>query len=249
MAESTIATPTHANYGLDAPGVIRTLAIFGILSLVAAFTWPRLAPGQPAIQHIAIRPSLLWMGWALLVGSLLMIASSKWGKLRARDNLLDRFQFTGNETVLDVGCGHGLLLIGAAKRVPAGKAIGIDLWSQVDQKDNSSGATIANARAEGVADRVDVRDGDMRALPLDDSSVDLVLSCLAIHNVSGSAERRKAIREIVRVLKPGGRVGIIDISHVGEYADEFRKAGMSSVTTHGITPWIYPPTRVMTAIK
>lgn len=249
MAESITAAPTHADYGLDAPGIIRTLAIFGILSLVAAFAWPLLTSALPVIQHIAIRPSLLWMGWALLAGSALMIVSSKWGKLRARDSLLDRFQFNGSETVLDVGCGHGLLLIGAAKRVPTGKAIGVDLWSQVDQKDNSSTATMANARAEGVADRVDVRDGDMRALPLDDSSVDLVLSCLAIHNVSGSAERRKAIREIVRVLKPGGRVGIIDISHVGEYADEFRNAGMSSVNTHGITPWIYPPTRVMTAIK
>ena len=249
MAESTTATPTHAAYGVDAPGVIRTLAIFGILSLVAAFLWPRLASGEPAIQNIAIRASLLWMGGGLLAGSALMIASSKWGKLRARDRLLDRFQFNGSETVLDVGCGHGLLLIGAAKRVPTGNAIGVDLWSQVDQKDNSSSATMANARAEGVADRVDVRDGDMRALPLDDSSVDLVVSCLAIHNVSSSSERRKAIREIVRVLKPGGRVGIIDIAHVGEYADEFRKAGMSSVNTHGITPWIYPPPRVLTAIK
>ena len=249
MAESTTKTPTRADYGLDAPGIIRMLAIIGILSLVAAFTWPQLQAAQPAIQDIAIRPSLLWMGWALLAGSAMMIVSSTWGKLRARDRLLDRFQFNGNETVLDVGCGHGLLLIAAAKRVPTGKAIGVDLWSQVDQKDNSSAATMANARAEGVADRVDVRDGDMRQLPLDDASVDLVVSCLAIHNVSGSADRRKAIREIVRVLKPGGYVGIIDIAHIGEYVDEFRKAGMSSVTTHGFTPWIYPPTRVMTATK
>ena len=249
MAESTTAIPAHADYGLDAPGVVRTLAILGILCVVGAFLWPRLSFTSPTIQHIAVHPTLLWMGCGFLAGSGLMIASSKWGKLRARDNLLDRFQFTGSETVLDVGCGHGLLLIGAAKRLTTGKAIGVDLWSQVDQKDNSSAAAMANAQEEGVAYRVDVRDGDMRALPLDDSSVDLVLSCLAIHNVSGSEERRKAIREIVRVLKPGGRAGIIDIPNVSEYADELRKAGMTSVSTHGITPWIYPPTRVLTAIK
>jgi len=94
-----------------------------------------------------------------------------------------------------------------------------------------------------------VRDAAMRALPLDDSSVDVVVSSLAIHNVTGDAERRKAIREMVRVLKPGGRVGILDIAHVGDYATEFRAAGMSVVELHGITPWIYPPARVLTAIK
>lgn len=249
MAESTTSTPSQADYGLDAPGVVRTLAILGILFVVAAFLWPRLSFASATIQHIAVHPTLLWMGGGFLAGSGLMVASSKWGKLRARDNLLDRFHFAGNETVLDVGCGHGLLLIGAAKRLTTGKAIGVDLWSQVDQKDNSSDATMANARAEGVADRVEVRDGDMRALPVADASVDLVLSCLAIHNVSKSEERRKAIREIVRVLKPGGQVGIIDIANVSEYADELRKAGMSSVSTHGITPWIYPPTRILTAVK
>jgi ubiquinone/menaquinone biosynthesis C-methylase UbiE len=201
------------------------------------------------LRQVAIGSILLWIGWALLVGAGLMMASSRWGKLRARDRLLDRLAFNGAETVLDVGCGHGLLLIGAAKRVPRGRAIGVDLWSQVDQKSNSAAATLANARVEGVEDRVEVRDGDMRALPLDDSSVDVVVSSLAIHNVTGDAERHKAIREMVRVLKPGGRVGILDIAHVGDYAKEFRAAGMSEVELHGITPWIYPPARVLTAVK
>ncbi len=146
-------------------------------------------------------------------------------------------KLTARETVLDVGCGHGLMLIGAARRVSRGRAIGVDLWSQKDQKDNSPAATLRNARAQGVARRTEVLDGDMRALPLEDASVDVVLSSLAIHNVTGRDERRKAISEIVRVLKPGGRVGIMDIAHVGEYASDFREAGMSSVATHGITPW------------
>lgn len=249
MGEPAIVTPTHADYGLDAPNVIRIMAICGIAALVVGLSWSRFMVGTSVLSHIAVGPSFQWMGWALLVGAGLMIGSSKWGKLRARDRLLDRLAFTGNETVLDVGCGHGLMLIGAAKRIPHGKAIGIDLWSQVDQKDNSSAATMRNARAEGVADRVEVHDGDMRQLPLDDASVDVVLSCLAIHNVSGANERLKAIQEIVRVLKPGGRVGIIDIAHVGQYATDLRAAGMSDVTKHGFTPWIYPPTRVLTAVK
>jgi arsenite methyltransferase len=249
MAESTIEIRTHANYGLDAPGVIRTMSLLGIIAIVTGIAVRYLASDGTHAGYAVVSSVLEWTGWSLLFGSALMYSSSRWGKLRARDRLLDRMELTGSETVLDVGCGHGLMLIGAAKRVPRGRAIGVDLWSQVDQKDNSSAATLANARAEGVADRVEVRDGDMRALPLDDASVDVVMSSLAIHNVTGSDERQKAIREIVRVLKPGGRVGILDIAHVGSYATELRDSGMREVRTHGITPWIYPPTRVLTAIK
>lgn len=249
MAESVDPTPPTADYGLDAPGVIRVMLICGVIGVVLGIAAGRLVSTATVLRHIAIAPTLLFMGWALIVGAGLMTASSRWGKLRARDRLLDRLAFNGTETVLDVGCGHGLMLIGAARRVPRGRAIGVDLWSQIDQKSNSAAATMANARAEGVADQVEVRDGDMRALPLDDASVDVVVSSLAIHNVTGASERRKAIREIVRVLKPGGRVGILDIAHIRDYATEFREAGMSEVTLHGFTPWIYPPTRVLTAVK
>jgi cyclopropane fatty-acyl-phospholipid synthase-like methyltransferase len=65
-----------------------------------------------------------------------MIWSSRYGKLRARDRLLDGLGLTGQEHLLDVGCGRGLLLIGAARRLPNGRAVGVDLWSQVDLADN-----------------------------------------------------------------------------------------------------------------
>jgi arsenite methyltransferase len=249
MTASGNIAPSRADYGLDAPGVIRVMLVCGIVAIVLGIVANRIVFTVAALRHVAIGPSLLWIGWALVVGAGLMTVSSRWGKLRARDRLLDRLALTGSETVLDVGCGHGLLLIGAARRLPRGRAIGVDLWSQVDQKSNSAAATMANARAEGVEDRVEVRDADMRALPLDDSTVDVVVSSLAIHNVTGDTERHKALREIVRVLKPGGRVGILDIAHVGDYAKEFRAAGMSKVELHGISPWIYPPARVLTAVK
>src|SRR5712691_5072616 len=62
-----------------------------------------------------------------------MLWSSKVGKLRARDELIDGIPWSGNELVLDVGCGRGLLLVATAKRLTRGKAIGIDVWHNVDQ--------------------------------------------------------------------------------------------------------------------
>jgi arsenite methyltransferase len=66
---------------------------------------------------------------------------------------------------LDVGCGRGLMLVGAGKWLTSGKAIGIDLWQQQDQANNSSSATLSNAAIEGVADRIEVKTADMCELP------------------------------------------------------------------------------------
>lgn len=190
-----------------------------------------------------------WMSISFLLSAFAMIASSRFGKMKARDSLLDNVVIKPSDVVVDVGCGRGLLLMGAAKRATSGRAIGIDLWSNVDQMNNSRDATLANAKAEGVSDRVEVKDGDMRALPFADASVDAVVSSLAIHNLKGEADRDTAIREIARVLKPGGRVGILDIANVGHYARLLETSGMRVTYGPRITPWIFPPSRVVVATK
>jgi cyclopropane fatty-acyl-phospholipid synthase-like methyltransferase len=71
---------------------------------------------------------LVDLGW--------MLYSSRVGKLRMRGLVIDALGLRGNERVLDVGCGRGLLLIEAAKRLPEGEAVGLDLWSTRDLSDN-----------------------------------------------------------------------------------------------------------------
>ncbi len=179
----------------------------------------------------------LWM----VPTALLMVRSSFVGKFRERDRLLDGLQLKGDETVLDVGCGHGLLLIGAAQRLPRGRAVGLDLWSQVDQQSNSKVATLINAAEEGVADRIEVHDGDMRAMPFASDTFDAVVASLSIHNIYNREERRKAIYEIVRVLKPGGKVALLDFRHVGRYAADLQLSGMRDVQISKRSFQIYPP--------
>jgi SAM-dependent methyltransferase len=120
------------------------------------------------------------------------------GKFVVWDRVFDELRLRGDETVLDLGCGRGAVLLAAAKRLPQGRAIGVDLW-QADQTENSPEATLANAALENVGDRVEVRTADMTALPLADNSVDLVVSSLAIHNIPAHAGRRQALDEAVRV--------------------------------------------------
>jgi arsenite methyltransferase len=116
--------------------------------------------------------------------------------------------------VLHVGCGHGLLLNTAAKLLPRGHAVGIDLWSQVDQSNNLREVRLRNAALEGVTQRVSVRDGDMCKLPFADRSFDATVAHFAIHNVLTREGRREAIREIVHTLNHGGQVAISDIHGV-----------------------------------
>jgi SAM-dependent methyltransferase len=230
----------RANYGLDAPSLVRTFLIVGPALMLGGLA--ALALGASGLIAVLATTALI-SGAICFVEGLLMVWSSYVGKLRARDGLLDRLRLRGDEQVLDVGCGRGLLLLGAARRLPRGRAVGIDLWSQADQGDNRREATLANARAEGVDERVEVHSGDMRLMPFPDASFDAVVANLSIHNIYDREGRRQAIAEIVRVLKPGGQAALMDFRHVREYAEDLRAAGMREVHVSGLSFWIFPPVR------
>lgn len=209
----------HADYGIDAPGVVRGLLISG----VATISLGVLLATSSAFLLICG----LLAGAAGLISASIMLWSSKVGKFRMRDRLINSIEWRGDEKVLDVGCGHGLLLIAAAKQLKTGKAIGVDIWSQVDQGSNRPEATIENAHIEGVTDRVEVRDGDARHLPFEDNSFDVIVSSLVIHNIRDRFGRDQAIHEIARVLKPGGRIAIHDMAHLRDYAQVLRNNGLA----------------------
>ena len=76
-------------------------------------------------RHLGLAYTLQIVGVCCLILASLMLASSRFGKFHARDRILARLKLRGDETVLDVGCGHGLLLIAAAKLLPRGHAVGI----------------------------------------------------------------------------------------------------------------------------
>ena len=155
------------------------------------------------------------------------------GTLRGKSvlwaKLLNTLNLRGDERVLDMGCGRGAVLLMAAQHLTTGWAVGVDLWRTIDQSGNSVEATRHNALDEGVADRVELLTGNMIALPLEDSSFDVVLSSLAIHNISGSSDREKAISEAVRVLRPGGRLMIVDMRGTRQYQAQLARSGMSDV--------------------
>jgi len=236
----------RGTYGLDAPGVLLALSAGGALLLAAApWAW---AQGAGLLAVLLAVAALV-----LLATSASYLYTSRRGKFRAWSLVLADLGLRGDERVLDLGCGRGAVLLLAARLLPRGRATGLDLWSRSDQSGNGQAAARRNAICEGVEDRIELRTGDMRSLPFADRSYDLVLSSLAIHNISRPSERAAAIDEAVRVLRPGGRLAIADILCAGEYARQLRGRGLSDVRERSLGPgcWFGPwmATRLVTARK
>ena len=220
---------SRPDYGLDAPGAVRFLAIggaaavaFGILAYFALRT------DRPELATDLLNGTL-WPGLSWTAAAVLMRWGSRIGKLRLRDRVLDGIFWRGDEHVLDAGCGHGLLLLGAARRLSTGRTVGVDLWAAKDQADNRPEATLRNALLEGVQRQVDLVTGDLRQLPFAAGTFDVILSSWVLHNIWGRSERERAVREIARVLKPGGRVMLLDIWYTESYAWALRQAGLTGV--------------------
>lgn len=224
----------RGSYGIDAPLAPAFLAVLVVIYLVLAIISGKLLHLLAPLFILAI------LGW-YLHGTLR-------GKFRLWAELLASLNLRGDERILDMGCGRGAVLLMAAQHLTAGRAVGVDLWRTIDQSGNSAEATQRNAVAEGVADRVELHTGDMRALPFADDSFDLVLSSLAVHNISGRTGRDKAISEAVRVLRPGGRLMIVDVRATRQYQAQLAKIGMNDVTRRWLG-WRFGLARLVTATK
>ena len=222
----------YPQYGIDAPGLVRLFFITGTVSLTVVLV---ILFSATADRTLTIVISLLFgIAATYLLGmGCFMLYFSKVEKLKERDKLLDLVQWSGDELVLDVGCGRGLMLIGAAKRLnESGRAIGIDLWQQQDQANNSSAGTVANAKIEGVTAKIEVKTADMRQLPFPENYFDVVISNWTVHNLELESDRQKTLNEIVRVLKPNGKVVISDIINQAEYATYLGAHGMNNIQFH-----------------
>lgn len=136
----------------------------------------------------------------------------------------DRFAGVGNphrvgpihpgETVLDHACGAGMDLIIAAHHVgPTGRVIGVDMTPAMREKAAEA------VQLAGVADRADIRAGFYEQLPVEDASVDVVISNGVINL---APDKTLVFSEINRVLRPGGRVYIADVVIARELKIEAR---------------------------
>jgi len=135
------------------------------------------------------------VGWSLSVGNPARFAFLRQG-----------------ETVLDVGSGGGIDTILAARRVgPEGRAVGLDILEEMCERGRRHAA---EAGVEGWTEFVR---GEMEDIPLPDESIDVVISN-GVLNLS--ARKSRALAEMFRLLRPGGRICMADLTVEGELPPE-----------------------------
>ena len=124
------------------------------------------------------------------------------------------------ETVLDLGSGAGLDVLLSARRVgPTGRAIGLDMTTEMLHLSRRHAAEAGVANVEFVQGRIE-------DIPLPDGSVDVVISNCVI---TLSVDKPRVFAEITRVLRPGGRIGISDVLADAALTDDERAAGADRV--------------------
>jgi ubiquinone/menaquinone biosynthesis C-methylase UbiE len=142
--------------------------------------------------------------WAARYDLLLtLITLGREGALRER--LIDLARLVPGESVLDVGCGTGTLAIAAKRRVVGGAVRGID----------ESAEMIARAAKKARRAKTDVtfETAFAESLPFPDAQFDVVLSTVMLHHLR-RAVREQSVGEMHRVLKPGGRLLIVDFGRI-----------------------------------
>jgi ubiquinone/menaquinone biosynthesis C-methylase UbiE len=132
---------------------------------------------------------------------------------RIRRQLLDRAGLRPGQRVLEIGCGTGDLLLAAKQAQPAALVVGLD----------PDLAALARAHRKAHRRRLTVQldRGYADELPYADDSVDVVLSSFMLHHVP-DGEREPAMREVRRVLRPGGALHLVDVGGSGDHGHRHR---------------------------
>jgi SAM-dependent methyltransferase len=212
------------------PARLRVLLGLGLLAGLLGLALLVAAPTIPAVVGALL---LVLALPSAALGLALGIITSPRLRAGARQRMLEAVDWRGDEQVLDVGCGNGFLLFEIAKRLSGGKATGIDWW-MTGAGDQTAEVAWRNARLEGVAERVEIRNVDARAMPFGDHTFDVIVSSLMLHHAGGGADRERVLGEMARVLKPGGTLLLYDVAPlIGSAARTFAQLRLGSIQRRG----------------
>ena len=241
--------PRKTGYGIDDPRIVVELLVAGILAVAVGIIVSKYtAPSSPRTADVALIGGS-GVGFLILVVMAALYWSSRLGKPREMTKLVNAIPWGGEEVVLDLGCGRGLATVMAAGKLKTGYAIGVDMWSKARVSGNDPHSVLANAEKDKVGPKVAAVKGSSVQLPFADGSFDVVLSGGAIHHLVPRGHRKALFAEMARILKDGGRVGILDAGNGNEYSALLEGSGLRDVQMRRLRFSSFPPFHTVFARK
>lgn len=197
-------------YGYTAVKYFAYMGVIGVIGLCAALIGTFLNPPLSTLLMVIGIPVAFVGLW--IAASYVVLYNSLF-KRKPQEKIWRRItefsDLRGNEKILDVGCGMGRASVGVAKQLTTGKVTGIDIFGGVSG--TSPEPARRNAKIEGVADKVEFKHGNILSAPFKNNTFDVVNASSVLHEIHGHENQQKAMREIYRVLKPGGKFATLEI--------------------------------------
>ena len=199
-----------SNYGYTALKYFAYMGVIGFIGLCVALVGTFLNPPVGALLMIVGIP-VAFVGLWIATSYMLLYNSLFTRKMQEKiwRRITEFSDLGGDEKILDVGCGMGRASIGLAKQLTTGRVIGIDIFGGVSG--TSPEPARRNAKIEGVASKVEFRHGNILNTPFKDNTFDVVNASSVLHEIHGHENQQKTMREIYRVLKPGGKFVTLEI--------------------------------------
>ena len=226
---------TKPDYGNWVPlAVMRTLAVVMAVLLSGTVLLLILLPTLVPVSLLGALLAVLLIFWLYMLRCRHLFDFNRGGLMgKFHQYLVDHLGWGGNGTLLDIGCGSGALTIRCAKAFPQARLTGIDYWSA--EWSYAKEQCERNAAVEG-GDRVTFQKGDAAHLAFPDGALDAVVSNFVFHEVRSERDKRKVVREALRVLKKGGAFALQDLfaqpklyGDMEQFAEELRREGFQEV--------------------
>jgi SAM-dependent methyltransferase len=227
------AAPDYSSVDVDP--LFRTVTRLGVAGLVLSGLLRYVLP----LDRWFMADILFGVGLILLIPktAILLYFRRYTGRPRyqAREQIVAAVPWRGDERVLDVATGSGFMLLGCARKLTTGKAIGVDLWLP-GYGGGTADRFLNNVRAEGLSDRAECRTMDARHMTFEDASFDVVISSFGVSHIGrNAAEREQVLRHMLRVLKPGGTLALYDMAPgVTKRLRTLRQLGVTDARQHGV---------------
>lgn len=148
--------------------------------------------------------------------------------------LVKHLPWDGQGKLLDIGCGAGALTIRCAKRFSEAELTGMDYWGA--EWSYAKEQCERNARIEGVSDRVHFQKGDAAKLEFAEGTFDAAVSNFVFHEVRTQPDKRKVVKEALRIVKKGGAFSFQDLfaqkqlyGDMEEFLEELRREGIQEI--------------------